>query len=162
MKLIKFFVFALLMITVACSDEKSEEPAQSNSTQSLVIYEQDTSKVRKGYFVEVAETRATMAKGLMGRNHLDADSGFIFNVDLIPSDMEIAMWMKNTLIPLDMIFMDKNGKIYYIYENAEPLSTKAIMAPSRPRAVLEVNGGQVKEFGIQTGDTIKTPILGNM
>lgn len=162
MKLIKILAFALLMLTAACSDEKNENATQHGETQSLIIYKQNSAEVRKGFFVEVAETRENMAKGLMGRNKLDVDSGYLFNIDLIPSDMEIAMWMKDTLIPLDMIFMDKNGKIYYIYENAEPYSTQAIMAPTRPRAVLEINGGLIKKLGIEIGDTVKTPILGNL
>lgn len=162
MRFVKLLIFALFAMVAACSDEKDENAVPTNNTQSLIIYKQDTSDVRKGFFVEVAETREAMAKGLMGRSKLDIDSGFIFDIDFIPSDMEIAMWMKDTLIPLDMLFIDKNGKVYYMYENAEPYSTQAIMAPTRPRAVLEINGGQIKEFGIQIGDTIKTPMLGNM
>ncbi len=164
MKLFKILVFALLIFTVACSDEKKSDSVTSsgNPTKSLVIYKQNTNEVKKGYFVEVADNRQEMAKGLMGRNKLDTDAGFLFDVNLIPSDMEIAMWMKDTLIPLDMLFIDKEGKIYFIYENAEPLSTNAIMAPSRPRAVLEINGGQVKKFGIETGDTVKAELFGNM
>lgn len=162
MKLIKILFFALIMLTAACSDEKKQTTDSRLSTESLVIYKQNSAEVRKGYFVEVAQTREAMAKGLMGRNNLDKDAGFLFNVNLIPSDMEIAMWMKDTLIPLDMLFIDKNGKVYFVYENAEPYSTNAIMAPNRPRAVLEINGGQVKEYGIEVGDIIKTPMLENM
>jgi len=162
MRFIKILAFALFAMVAACSDEKDENAAQTNNTQSLIIYKQDTSEVRKGFFVEVAETREAMAKGLMGRNKLDIDSGYMFNIDLIPSDMEIAMWMKDTLIPLDMLFINKEGKIYFIYENAEPYSTQAIMAPTRPRAVLEINGGQIKKLGIKVGDMVKTPMLGNM
>ena len=102
MKLFKILAFVLLIFTVACSDEKKSDNASSsgNPTKSLVIYKQNTNEVKKGYFVEVADNRQEMAKGLMGRNKLDADAGFLFDVNLIPSDMEIAMWMKDTLIPL--------------------------------------------------------------
>lgn len=162
MNWIKILFFAFLTLLSACSDENSDNKTIKGNTQSLIIYQQNSADVRKGYFVEVANTREAMAKGLMGRSKLDKDSGFLFNVDLIPSDMEIAMWMKDTLIPLDMLFIDRNGKIYFIYENAEPYSTNAIMAPTRPRAVLEINGSQVKEFGIKIGDLVKTPLLGNM
>lgn len=154
--------FACLSLTIACSDEKSETTEKHLNTESLVIYKQSSSEVRKGYFVEVAHSREEMAKGLMGRNNLDKDAGYLFNVDLIPSDMEIAMWMKDTLIPLDMIFINRQGKIYFIHENAIPYSTNAIMAPIRPRAVLEINGGQVKRYGIEVGDMVKTPLLKNM
>ena len=162
MKFFKILMVALLFFTAACADEKSDKAEVKNTTKSLVIYKQDTNEAIKGFFVEVAETREEMAKGLMGRNKLDIDSGYLFNVDLIPSDVDIAMWMKDTLIPLDMIFVDKNGKIYFIYENAEPNSTNPIMAPKRPRAVLEINGGQVDKFGIKVGDRIKADLFGNM
>lgn len=159
-KLVKILLFMVMVAMVACSDEKSNK--NENITQSLVIYKQNTDEVRKGYFVEVAKTREAMAKGLMGRRNLDKDAGFLFDVNLIPSDMEIAMWMKNTIIPLDMLFIDADGVVYYIYENAEPYSINAIMAPRRPRAVLEINGGQIKEQGIAIGDKIKNELFNNM
>lgn len=162
MKLFNILAVMLLIFTTACSDKQDDTSAKGKNTASLVIYKQNLPEVRKGYFVEVAKTREEMAKGLMGRNNLDKDSGFLFDVNLIPSDMDVAMWMKDTLIPLDMLFINKSGEIYFIYENAEPYSTNAIMAPRRPRAVLEINGGQVKEFGIEIGDTVKTDMLGNM
>ncbi len=161
-KLINILCFLVLVVITACSDEKKNDSVSENATQSLVIYKQNTDEVRKGYFVEVAKTREAMAKGLMGRRTLDEDAGFLFDVNLIPSDMEIAMWMKNTIIPLDMLFIDADGVVYYIYENAEPYSTNAIMAPKRPRAVLEINGGQVKEQGIKKGDKIKNKLFSNM
>lgn len=164
MKWLKVMLFAAFTLVSACSDKNDNDnkAKEALKTESLIIYKQQTPEVRKGYFTEIADTRESMAKGLMGRNHLDDDAGFIFDVNLIPSDMEIAMWMKDTLIPLDMLFIDKSGKVYFIYENAEPYSTNAIMAPTRPRAVLEINGGQVKKYGIEIGDTVKTPMLGNM
>lgn len=158
----RILFFVLLSLTSSCSDEKSDTAEKRLNTESLIIYKKSSSEVRKGYFVEVAHSREEMAKGLMGRNHLDKDAGYLFNVDLIPSDLDIAMWMKDTMIPLDMLFIDRSGKIYFIHENAVPYSTNAIMAPTRPRAVLEINGGQVKEYGIEIGDTVKTPMLKNM
>ena len=77
MKIFKFLLVALLFITGACSDEKSNTPKSQNETKSMVIYKQNTDEVRKGYFVEVASTREEMAKGLMGRNRLDADAGYL-------------------------------------------------------------------------------------
>ena len=152
----------MLALTITCCDEKSNHQADNGTGKSLVIYKQSSNDVRKGYFVEVAQTRETMAKGLMGRRSLDKDAGFMFDVNLVPKDMDVAMWMKDTLIPLDMLFIDESGVVYYIYENAEPYSTKAIMAPQRPRAVLEINGGQVKEYGIEVGDKIRNELFGNM
>ncbi len=110
------------------------------------------------YRVETAATRSEMAKGLMDRKELSADSGMIF---VLNGEMQVAMWMKDTLIPLDMIFTNKEGKIIWIYENALPHSTFLI----QPRineplyAVIELNGGDIKKKGIKVGDMVKHKTL---
>ena len=89
------------------------------------------------------------------------DSGMLFDMSIVPLDMGIAFWMKDTPISLDMIFTDEKGTIFYIYENAVPNDITPIMSPTRPAAVLEINGGQVERFGIQTGDIIRHNIFNN-
>ena len=110
------------------------------------------------YQVETAATRSEMAKGLMNRKELSANSGMLF---VLNGEMQVAMWMKDTLIPLDMIFTNKEGKIIWIYENALPHSTVLI----QPRineplySVIEINGGDVKKKGIKVGDMVKHKTL---
>ncbi|MBR2299365.1 MAG: DUF192 domain-containing protein [Alphaproteobacteria bacterium] len=106
------------------------------------------------YFVEIADTPDKMIKGLMYREHLKSDSGMIFIFDADHSQ-PIAMWMKNTFISLDMLFLNENKEIIAIYENAEPLSLKTIRPTLKPSAyVIELNAGEVKKHGIKPGDKI--------
>lgn len=101
--------------------------------------------------VELATTPAQRKKGLMFRESMAEFDGMLF-------DMEVeriqSFWMKNTLIPLDMLFIDSTGVVVGIVENAEPktLSPRAVDQPSR--FVLEVNGGWCKKHGVAPGDTV--------
>jgi len=135
----------MALALVACS--KSEKA----KTGELSVVSADGNKVE--YKVELAQTEEEMSKGLMFRDALDEKSGMLFALWKIGE--ESAMWMKNTKIPLDMLFVDKDGMVYWIYENAEPNSEKLIVAPYAPYAVLEVNAGDVKKYGIKIGDNVK-------
>ncbi len=101
--------------------------------------------------VEVARTDAQREHGLMERRGLGPDSGMLFVFD---ETGEHAFWMKNTLIALDMIFIDASERISGIVENAEPLTTTPrIGGPSR--YVLEVNGGYCAVHGVSAGDSVR-------
>lgn len=140
----KFFKIALMvMLTAACSKFDKKE--------NVSIVNNDMEKA--AYKVELAQTDEEMRTGLMNREKLDANSGMLFNLGKF--DVPTAMWMKDTKIPLDMLFIDKDGIIFWIYENAEPESTKLIVAPFPAFAVLEINAGDVKKYDIKIGDTIK-------
>ena len=89
----------------------------------------------------------------MNRDSLAADSGMIFN--LADVENQVAMWMKDTKIPLDMLFVNSNGRIFFIEENATPMSEELIIAPEPALAVIELNAGDVKKHGIKIGDTVK-------
>ena len=147
-KLLKVMVLSALVFSAACS--KQDE----NKTEKLIIQSGET---KYEYKVEVADTKETLYRGLMGRNSMAENSGMILDVTIVPQDMQVAMWMKDTLIPLD-----ENGIIFDIYENAEPYSTKGIYPTKRPRAVLELNAGQIKANNIKIGDTVKNRLLGNL
>lgn len=140
-------VTAVLMMLLLASCSESEK----------VKYEKlsigDAQNVKVEYDVELAQTHEEMQAGLMGRDNLRANSGMLFALGTI--DVPAAMWMKNTKIPLDMIFIDKDGDVYWVYENAEPYSEKLIMPPYPAFAVLEVNAGDVKKYGITLGDNVK-------
>ena len=108
--------------------------------------------------VEVAETPAQMEQGLMFRTSLPPDAGMLF----IYKDPTIAtMWMRNTLIPLDMLFVDARGRILNIHERAVPQSLDVIAAAAPVRAVIELNGGTAARLGIKPGDQVIYPIFGN-
>ncbi|MFT0858983.1 DUF192 domain-containing protein [Ancylobacter sp. G4_0304] len=102
--------------------------------------------------VEIAQTAAERAKGLMYRSELAPDAGMLFDFDY---DQPVYMWMKNTYIPLDMLFIRSDGRIANIAANTEPLSTRTIESGGPVRAVLELPGGTAKARGIAVGDRVR-------
>lgn len=158
-KFFKIFSLSALILVAACSDKKEAE--KSVVANEVVIVAADSGDVRNTFQIDVADTQEKMYHGLMGRTSIDENYGLLFDIKMAPKDAEIAFWMKNTLIPLDFIFVDDNGIIYHLYKNAQPNDLTTIRAPKRPRAVLEVNGGDVDKYGIQIGDEFKADILGN-
>lgn len=111
------------------------------------------------FTVEVANDRDEISFGLMERENLDADKGMLFDFN---PPREPAMFMKNTLIPLDMIFIADDGSIEMIARNTVPGSLRTISPGVPVRAVLEINGGQAAELGILPGDTVQHPLFGNL
>ncbi len=102
--------------------------------------------------VEIANTPAEREIGLMYRDHLDSSSGMIF---VFPSATPVKFWMRNTEIPLDMIFADATGQVTEIVANATPYSDKALGPDSATQYVLEVNGGFAARNGIRAGDHLE-------
>jgi uncharacterized protein len=110
------------------------------------------------FTVEIADTEDTIREGLMFRESLAPDAGMLFDFGQV---RPASMWMKNTLIPLDMLFMDANGQVIAIARNAVPGSLRSLGPGVAARAVLEIPGGRAKELGISPGDTVQHPIFGN-
>lgn len=110
----------------------------------------------KLFHVEIAATEAQREQGLMFRPAMAADAGMVFLYD---HPQPVAFWMKNTIIPLDMLFIGGDGRIVSIHERAVPLSEEAIASGADAMDVLEVNGGTVARLGIQTGDRVSGPAL---
>lgn len=110
------------------------------------------------FTVEVADDPEETALGLMFRETLDEDKGMLFDfgVPRVPS-----MFMKNTLIPLDMLFVDTEGEIIMIARNTVPGSLRTISPPVPVKGVLEINGGQAAALGISPGDRIEHPVFGD-
>jgi uncharacterized membrane protein (UPF0127 family) len=106
------------------------------------------------FSVELAVTDAERARGLMFRRELPEGQGMLFDFG---REEAVAMWMKNTLIPLDMMFITGSGRILRIAENTEPMSTRIIASGGPVRAVLEVIGGTAKKYGIAAGDRVAHP-----
>jgi uncharacterized protein len=102
--------------------------------------------------VKVADAQNERAHGLMGVKALHADEGMLF---IFEDERTRGMWMENTFIPLDMLFIDGNKKIIRFSENAIPLSKDIIPSIFPTKYVLEVNGGFVKKHGIAVGDKIE-------
>jgi uncharacterized membrane protein (UPF0127 family) len=108
------------------------------------------------FSVEIADNDAARARGLMFRKELPEGQGMLFDFH---RDQEVAFWMENTYIPLDMIFIRGNGTILRIAENTTPLSTKQVPSGGPVRAVLEVLAGTARKLGIAPGDRVAHPIF---
>lgn len=106
------------------------------------------------FVVEVAATPADQERGLMFRDKLAPDAGMIFPM---PRPEVATFWMKNTLIPLDLVFVRADGKIANIAANARPMSLALISASEPVTAVLEIAGGRAAELGIEPGDKVSWP-----
>lgn len=108
------------------------------------------------FAVELARTDEERSRGLMFRKELPEGRGMLF--DFSP-EQEVSMWMKNTYVSLDMIFIRADGRILRIAENTEPLSERTISSGGRVRAVLEVVAGTARKLGIAPGDRVAHPLF---
>ncbi len=117
-----------------------------------------TERGRFDFNIELAETSVQQSRGLMYRQELAHDAGMLFDYQ---RSRRVSMWMQNTFIPLDMLFIDSDGRVVNIAERAVPRSTSIIPSRGRVRAVLEVNGGTADKLGIKPGDQVLHPIFGN-
>jgi uncharacterized membrane protein (UPF0127 family) len=106
--------------------------------------------------IEVMVTNQERALGLMFRRSLPENSGMLFIYD---PPQPATMWMKNTLIPLDMVFISADGRVHRIEENAEPFSEALIPSDGDIVAVLELNGGEADKIGLTRGDKVIYPGL---
>ncbi len=106
--------------------------------------------------VELALTPGEQAQGLMFRRKLARDAGMLF---LYKNDRPRGMWMKNTVIPLDMIFIEADGRILKVVERTVPQSLETIESGGPARAVLEINGGTASRLEISVGDKVVFPGL---
>lgn len=138
-------VLLVLVATGACAADVKFYP--------LSIHAKDGAQM---FQVELANTPESMARGLMYRKSLDADKGMLF---VFPTEQTVSFWMKNTLIPLDMVFIAKDGTIGHIHPMAKPLDESPISSTMPIVAVLEIAGGQAAKRGLQPGNTIETSLL---
>ena len=125
-------------------------------TRPLVL---ETESGEHRYDVEVATTDGERALGLMFRRSLPDTAGMIFLYD---PPQAVAMWMRNTFIPLDMVFIASDGRVHRIEANTEPFSTDLISSGAAIGAVLELNAGQAEKIGLKRGDRVVFPGLGGV
>jgi len=113
---------------------------------------------RYTFSVELATTPAQRARGLMYRRRLPPDHGMLFDFDGIG---DRAMWMKNTYVALDILFLEADGRIWSIAPHTTPLSETIIPAQGPIRAALELNAGTCRLLGIEVGDRVMHPLFGD-
>lgn len=155
----RFMISRRVLLTVVLSLAAGTAPARAQPPLQNIRHAELTIVSPSGrhvFRVEVARTTAQMAEGLMFRRWLAADAGMIFEYK---RPTIATMWMRNTLIPLDMIFVDARGRIVNIAERAVPLSDTVIAAAAPVTAVIEVNGGTAARLGIKSGDRVLNPFF---
>ncbi len=151
MKKILSFGFWFSLLAIALMGLFSTGDAVSDLNFRKDVLRIESSGRGHVFRIEIAETPQQHEQGLMNRTKIGKDEGMLF---LFPPEYPAQMWMKNTLLPLDMLFIEDNGKIVYIAADATPGSEERISANRYVRAVLELPGGTVSELNIQTGDTV--------
>jgi hypothetical protein len=132
-------------------------PAQAPAAGNLQPLEITTKNGVHVFAVEMASTPEEQAKGLMFRRHMPEGQGMLFDFH---REQPTSFWMKNTYIPLDMIFIRGDGRILRIAENTVPLSEALVTSGGPVRAVLEVNAGTARKLGIAPGDRVAHSIFG--
>lgn len=142
-----FAAFALIATPVALADPMEVTP--------LTI---ESGEIEHVFSVEIANDAEEISYGLMNRDSMGEDQGMLFD---FAEPREPAMYMKNTLIPLDMLFISVNGKVEMIARNAVPGSLRTISPGVPVKGVLELNGGRAEALDIKPGDTVRHPIFGN-
>ena len=125
--------------------------AQPVAAQAFEPLDIATSTGKHHLDVEVMRTPDEQARGLMFRQSMSDANGMLFDFGI---DRPITMWMKNTYIPLDMVFINADGSVHRIEERTEPLSERTIASGAAVRAVLELNAGVARKLGIKPGDRI--------
>lgn len=113
---------------------------------------------KRRFDIELAETPAQQARGLMFRADLAPDAGMLF---VYGAERHISMWMKNTLIPLDMVFLSSAGEVLRIERWTTPLSERPIRSGAPSAAVLELRGGTADRLGLRPGDRAIHEVFGN-
>jgi uncharacterized membrane protein (UPF0127 family) len=139
--------FAVLMMAAVGARAES-------ALETLVIQSGGKSH---SFQVEVMRTDAERAKGLMFRRYMPADRGMLFD---FKTPGPAAMWMKDTYLPLDMVFIRANGTIARVEENTEPMSTRTIPSGEAVVGVLELNAGTAARLDIKAGDKVTHPLFG--
>ena len=124
----------------------------SECAQNSVYVRGDFGAAR--FSVEIADDAEERAQGLMHRTEMASSSGMLF---IYPKPQSLSFWMRNTLIELDMIFVDPQGVIRHIHHRAQPLDETPVQGGRGLTHVLEINGGMAKRLGIAVGDVLRHP-----
>lgn len=163
------FLYSLLLpvslLVPACSPQAADNapvPSTSRAATQTAVHPVSglqvipltvtTPRGPHAFRVEVARTPAEQAKGLMFRTEMGADEGMLFPYD---QPHVLSFWMRNTVLSLDLVFIDEQRRIINIAENAVPYSEQSILSDAPGIAVLELNGGRARELGIVAGNKVE-------
>jgi len=145
------FAASALILGAASPPVIAEEKAAQAQLEPLEIL---TATGAHAFEVEVARSESERARGLMFRRSLPQDRGMLF---LFESERPIAMWMKNTYVSLDMVFVSRNGRVRSIARGAVPMSESIIPSGGPVYAVIELAAGAADAIGLSVGDQVRHP-----
>ncbi len=148
LRLLALILFAALAPAI-CVAGASESP-----TKLSVV----TASGTHDFTVEVMRSRVELEKGLMFRREMAPDKGMLFDFG---TAQDVSMWMKNTYLALDMLFIGGDGRIVSVKENAAPMSEDIISSGGPITGVLEINAGTAKRLSIRPGDLVRHPMFGS-
>ncbi len=146
---------AILSVPVFAQDAEIKD-VDFGAPEALVI---ESDGATHDFSVEIADTPEKQTRGLMYRDVIAPEQGMLF--EYAKQDI-LSIWMKNTGVPLDIIFVRQNGKILKIEHSATPYSLRSISSEATVAAVLELAGGRALELGIMPGDVVKHPFFENV
>jgi uncharacterized membrane protein (UPF0127 family) len=151
----RFLVAVGLLLLAGCSRPAAETSPIGLPMETIAI---DTDHGSQTFQVEVAADDASRERGLMFRKTMEPDHGMLFDFKI---DEGVAFWMKNTILPLDMVFIRSDGTISSIAPDTTPYSTQEVPSAEPVRAVLEFNAGRAAALGIAPGDVVHARAFGN-
>lgn len=140
----KLLLKIMLLLSMAVPSARASDLAQ----EKLII---QSGNAKHAFVVEIADNDVTREQGLMFRKSLAKDNGMLF---VFRRYEEQNFWMKNTLIPLDIIFIDKGGEIIKVHSMAKPKDLTLIPSGAPVAAALEIPGGEAQKRGIKAGDRV--------
>lgn len=147
------------ILALLASPALAQQPQRAPSFErSTLVIDSVTGKQHR-FTVELADSDERRAYGLMHRDAMPPDHGMIFD---FKADQPVAMWMRNTRLPLDMLFIARDGKVVNIRERAVPFDETSIYSDGPVRSVLELNGGTVSRLGIKPGDVVRHGLFRNV
>lgn len=155
--MLKRRLFAALAAAIPFARARAQTGPQPmiEPLEDLVIVTRDGTRHR--FRVEVARTPQQQTVGLMFRSSVPADGGMLFDWG---APRESSMWMRNTIVPLDMLFITQEGRVHRIAERTVPFSLAPIDSRGPVRATLELAAGTAERLGIRVGDRVEHPIFG--
>lgn len=151
----RVLILCLLTLALVACKEKAAAPSADAARQLSIV---SSDGVRHDFEVELALTEQQQQIGLMNRTSMPENAGMLF---WFGDEAERSFWMKNTLIPLDLIFIQKDGTISHIHERSIPGDLTPMVSYGPAIAVLEVNGGTAEKLNIFEGDVVHHQLLGN-
>jgi hypothetical protein len=143
--------FAVLIVPIVVTPALARHQLP---TETLTI---DTAKGARTFHVEIAADEDTQARGLMFRREMAPDAGMIFE---FPRAQFVTFWMKDTYLPLDMVFVRADGTVASVAANAAPMSEAKIPSGEPVKAVIEINAGLAKSLDIEPGDQVHAGMFG--